>query len=119
MKPFFYVLIGFLAGVICTIGVLFVFAAFRSNSQQAQLEQIQQNVAYFEVKSKNELVKLHTGMPKDSVTMYFGTPDDYSINQIYGRSVEFVGYKINNKYVSDLNLTFEDGFLTKVDQVSL
>lgn len=119
MKPFIYILIGFVAGIICTIGALFIYATVKTNSQQEQIEQFQEKVIYFDVKSKTGFVKLHTGMPKDSVTAKFGNPDDYRINQIQGRSVEFVGYKINNKYVADLNLTFVDGYLSEVNQVSL
>ena len=119
MKPFVYILIGFVAGIICTVGALFIYVAVNAKPQHEQIEQLQEKVIYFDVKSKTGLVKLHTGMPKDSVTTKFGNPDDYSINQIRGRSVEFVGYKINNKYVADLRLTFVDGFLSEVDQVSL
>ena len=54
MKTFLHIVIGFILGVICTLGVLAIIAA-TSN----RMEQIDVPVSYFDAKTKKGKVKLH------------------------------------------------------------
>ena len=70
----------------------------------------------FEVVTKKGTVKLHLGMPRDSVIMLVGKPDYIKSHSQYGRDIiEELGYSINSDY-SDLNFTFENGKLKEFRQ---
>ena len=80
-------------------------------------------VQYIQVKGKKGNVTLHTGMPKDSVQILVGKPDEVSLNTYESSTDESWGYKINNKHgipkeyqVSDLHIDFVDGKLKNVRQ---
>ena len=70
----------------------------------------------FEVRTKKGLVKLHLGIPKDSVLFLIGEPDDYQSHSIGNTIIEEIGYKVNNERYEDLNFTFEDGKLVSFSQ---
>ena len=70
----------------------------------------------FEVRTKNGLVKLHLGIPKDSVILLIGEPDDYQSHSIGNTIIEEIGYNVNNERYEDLNFTFEDGKLQSFSQ---
>jgi len=73
-------------------------------------------IQYVEVRGKKGDVILHTGMLKDSVRILLGKPDEVDLYSI-GKTVhEKWGYKIYNKYISDLNIGFEDGKLESIRQ---
>ena len=73
-------------------------------------------VQYIEVTGRNGNVKLHTGMAKDSVQILVGKPDEVNFHSNGSISFEGWGYKLKNKYVSDLNIDFIDGKLNGVIQ---
>lgn len=80
-------------------------------------------IQYIEIKGKKGIVTLHTGMPKDSVQMLVGKPDEVRLDTYAGSTHESWGYKINNKYelskefqTSDLHVDFEDGKLKNIRQ---
>jgi len=80
-------------------------------------------VQYIEVKGKKGNVTLHTGMPKDSVKILVGKPDEVSLDEIRNIHFEKWGYKITNKHgvpteyqIPDLNIDFKDGKLNGVRQ---
>lgn len=111
MKTFLHIVIGFVLGVICTLGVLAIIAA-ATNSR----ERIDVPVSHFDAKTKKGKVHLHTGMPKDSVIMLCGEPDEFSSTTIQGHNMEHVGYQVSNSFISDLEFTFIDGVLTDCTQ---
>ena len=86
----------------------FVFSSNRSDSVERQPP--------FEVITKKGVVKLHLGMPKDSVIMIIGTPDDISSHSTYNTIIEEIKYKVKNDDIADLTFEFEDGKLTKFTQ---
>ena len=86
----------------------FVFSSNRSDSVERQPP--------FEVITKKGVVKLHLGMPKDSVIMIVGTPDDISSHSTYNTIIEEINYKVKNDDIADLTFEFEDGKLTKFTQ---
>ena len=127
----------FIGGMV--VGALLLYAiGFRTESsvrEQLRLELIEtlsDNIAnlnqeaeiqYIEVKGKKGNVTLHTGMPKDSVQILVGKPDEVSLNTYGSSTHESWGYKINNKYglpkgyqTSDLDIEFVDGKLKNVRQ---
>lgn len=72
---------------------------------------------YVEIRGKKGYVNLYIGMPKDSVKMLVGRPASVDLNTRYdGTTVENWGYKINNSYIDDLHISFENGRLKGVDQ---
>ncbi len=82
-----------------------------------KLEKLNQepDVQYIEVKGKKGNVTLHTGMPKDSVRILVGKPDEVELRS-YGNALEDWGYKIKNGYISDLEINFENGKLKSLRQ---
>ncbi len=127
----------FIGGIVA--GALFLYAiGFRTESslkeqlKQELIEAISHNVTnlnqeaeiqYVEVKGKKGHVTLHTGMPKDSVQILVGKPDEVRLNTYGSSTHESWGYKINNKHglpkeyqISDLDIDFVDGKLKNVRQ---
>ncbi len=127
----------FIGGMIA--GALLLYAiGFRSESSakedlsQELIKTLSQNlqdinkepeVQYVEVKGKKGNVTLHTGMPKDSVKLLIGKPDEVNLDEIGNIHLEKWGYKITNKHgvpkefqLPDLSIDFKDGKLTGVQQ---
>jgi hypothetical protein len=80
-------------------------------------------VQYIEVKGKKGNVTLHTGMPKDSVKILVGKPDEVNLDEIGNIHFEKWCYKMTNKHgvpreyqMPDLNIDFKDGKLNGVRQ---
>ncbi len=73
-------------------------------------------VQYIEIKGKKGRVTVHTGMPKDSVQLLVGKPDQVRMSTIGSTVYENWGYILKNQYVSDLDFRFENGLMTSVDQ---
>jgi hypothetical protein len=71
---------------------------------------------YIDVKGKKGIVTIYTGMPKDSVKLLLGKPDEVSLNEIYNTHYEKWGYKISNNNFADLYVDFENGILAGVRQ---
>lgn len=106
MKKFLIFIGGFVAGILVTVFVLYIISiGISSNSIQ-----------YIEIKGKKGNVTLYTGMPKDSVQMLVGKPDEVDLHSAGGTTFENWGYKMKNKYVSDLDIDFVDGKLEGVRQ---
>ena len=114
MKQFLIFIGGLIMGIFSTLLVLYVISIrmasnYLNNEVQAQNEV---QVQYVEVKGKKGNVTLHTGMPKDSVRILLGKTDEINLNGYF----ENWGYKLKNNYVSDLDIDFEQGKLTGVQQ---
>lgn len=100
-------------------------SSVKEKLRQQLIEAVSQNltnlnqeaeVEYIEIKGKKGNVTLYTGMPKDSVRMLVGKPDEVDLNKIAGTNYEKWGYKLKNKYISDLDIDFRDGKLDGVRQ---
>ena len=105
MKTFLHIIIGFVAGVLCTLLVLFLLAVDHQENTKVPYSS-------FNVKTNKGTVKLHTGMPRDSVYFLLGNPDSFQTTTIKGHNVEIAGFRVSNNLVPDINITFEDGVLT-------
>lgn len=73
-------------------------------------------IQYIEIRGKKGDVILHTGMPKDSVKILIGKPDEVNLYSTGSTAYEKWGYKIRNQYISDLGIDFKDSKLESVRQ---
>nr|WP_315220655.1 hypothetical protein [uncultured Flavobacterium sp.] len=120
----------FIIGMVCGASILYIISIVRNNSDEEQLRQQmietlsnrltdlhkEPEVQYIEVKGKKGNVTLHTGMPKDSVKILLGKPDEVNLDEIVNTHYEKWGYKFRNRYVADLEIDFENGKLSGVRQ---
>ena len=74
------------------------------------------NQTSFEVVTNKGTVRLHLGMPKDSVIMLIGKPDDIESHSEGKVIIEEIGYKVNSDDYPDLNFSFENGKLESFSQ---
>ncbi|GAB6012460.1 hypothetical protein [Viscerimonas tarda] len=138
MNTFFKIALGFVLGVVCTIGVLFLIANTKENQLKEEirnqlLENLKQslnesnedepnkyeprNIQSFELSTKNGIVKLHTYMPKDSVQILMGRPQSTDVNDMGILGIrETWEYKGRNRYTSEFTIEFTDGELKSVRQ---
>lgn len=137
MNTFLKISLGFVLGVVCTIGVLYIIAATQNTEENRLREEIrmkalknlnqsfgesdtgdeQRNIQSFELTTKNGIVKLHTYMPKDSVQILMGRPQSTDINDYgYGKAHETWKYKGTNRYVDEFTIEFTNGKLKSVRQ---
>jgi len=138
MNTFLKIVLGFVLGVVCTIGVLYIIAATQNTEENRLREEIrmkalknlnqslgesntkadkQRNVQLFELTTKNGTVKLHTYMPKDSVKILMGRPQSTDINDYgNGEAHERWKYKGTNKYIDEFTIEFINGELKSVRQ---
>src|ERR1039457_4551151 len=101
MNTFLKIALGFVLGVVCTFGVLYIVVK-KHNTEINQLreeiriqalknlkqsldesdtdENKQRNIQSFELTTKKGIVKLHTYMSKDSVQILMGRPQSTDIN---------------------------------------
>lgn len=112
MKTFLHILIGFVIGVIFTLGVLYIYAVMH----QEDIEAVETPSYTYNVKTNDGTVTLYTGMSRDSVCLILGEPDSFETHNIQGHIIEMSGFKTSNNSIPDLIITFEDGLLKDVSQ---
>lgn len=71
---------------------------------------------YVTVLGKNGDVTLYLGMPRDSVRLLLGKPSTQSLSASTFVTSEYWGYKINNDFIEDLTVIFENDKLIKINQ---
>lgn len=115
---------GFLAGIAVTIFAMIILAnVMGRNSYPLQdedklesvLEDVDENedIRYFDVKTKKGEARIHTGMPKDSVIMLLGKPSQFMSTEYSDEiTYEFGPYDINM-----LTIQFKDGKVSSVIQL--
>ena len=137
MNTFWKISLGFVLGIVCTIGVLYIIAATQNTEENRLREEIrmkalrnlnqsfddsntseeQRNTQSFELITKKGVIKLHTYMPKDSVKILMGRPQSTDINDYgYGEAHETWKYKGTNRYIDEFTIEFVNGKLKSVDQ---
>ena len=138
MKTFLKVSLGFVLGVVCTIGVLLVFAATQDTEENRLREEIrmkalrdlnqsfgesdteeaeQRNIQSFELNTTNGIVELRTYMPKDSVRILMGRPESTDIRTgLYDEVHETWKYKGSNRYIDEFTIEFVNSKLKSVRQ---
>ncbi len=70
----------------------------------------------FDVETKTGKVTLHLGMPKDSVILLLGEPDESEAHSIGSLIINEIGYKVKDKGYADLTFRFENGKLESFRQ---
>lgn len=139
MNTFLKIALGFVLGVICTFGALYIIATTQNTEENQLREEIriqtlknlkqlldesypdeneQRNIQSFELTTKKGIVKLHTYMPKDSVQILMGRPqstdiDDYGYK---GEIYETWKYKGTNRYIDEFTIEFINVKLKSVHQ---
>jgi hypothetical protein len=113
MKSVLIFIFGFIAGIIATL--FFAFLVSLGSNQNKQIEN-KKTIQKIEVKGKKGRVSLYVGIPKDSVELLLGKPDDVRLNSMSSDTYENWGYKLKNDYISDLEISFKNGKMTSVDQ---
>ena len=111
-------LLGFLLGAVSAL-IAFKYGFDPDKSYQEKMSEERKArtpVQYIEIKGKKGRVTVHTFMPKDSVQLLVGKPDQVRMNQYGTEVIEHWGYILKNQYVSDLDFRFENGLMTSVDQ---
>ena len=126
MKQFLIFIGGMVAGAILLYAIGFrTESSVKEQLKQDLIERLSHNlenlnqeaeVQYIEVKGKKGNVTLHTGMPKDSVKILIGKPDEVDLRSIGSIAYETWGYKLKNNYISNLDIKFEDGKLKSIRQ---
>jgi hypothetical protein len=138
MNTFLKISLGFVLGVFCTVGVLYIIGITQNteeNRLRAELrmkalkslnqsfggsdtdEDGQRNIQPFELTTKNGTVKLHTYMSKDSVKILMGRPQSTDIDDYGpGKARETWEYKGTNRYVDEFTIEFINSKLKSVSQ---
>jgi hypothetical protein len=138
MNTFLKISLGFVIGVVCTIGVLYIIAATQNTEENRLREEIrmkalknlnqslgesetdedeQKNIQSFELTTKKGIVKLHTYLSKDSVQILMGRPQSTNINDYgYGEARETWKYRGTNTYIDEFTIEFINGKLKSVSQ---
>ncbi|MBW7844518.1 MAG: hypothetical protein H3C45_02505 [Bacteroidia bacterium] len=139
MNTFLKISLGFVLGVVCTIGVFYIIAATQDTEENRLREEIrikalkklnqsfsdsgtneaeQINIQSFELTTEKGIVKLHTYMPKDSVQILMGRPQSTDINDYgyKGEVHETWRYKGTNRYIDEFTIEFKNGKLKSVSQ---
>ena len=137
MNTFLKIALGFVLGVVCTVGVLYIIGTSQNTEEDQLREEIRtqalknlrksideidtdensgKNIQSFELTTKKGIVKLHTYMSKDSVQALMGRPRSTDIND-YGSDVrETWKYKGSNSYIDEFTIEFTNGELKSVNQ---
>lgn len=103
-------------GTLLVFGCLILLYLFTTYSAMGGEEPNQENNHPFEIITKHGTVTLHLGMPKDSVIMLVGKPDNIQSHSDYDNDIiEELEYKIKSQDF-DLSFTFENGKLRDFNQ---
>lgn len=94
---------------ICFLILVFAVFWFSSGSSEPKAQP-------FEVETKTGKVTLHLGMPKDSVILLLGEPDESEAHSIGSLIINEIGYKVKDKSYADLSFRFENGKLESFRQ---
>jgi len=139
MNTFLKIALGFVLGVVCTVGVLYIISKSQNTEENQLREELRTlalknlkqnldrkntdesneiNIQSFELTTKKGIVKLHTYMPKDSVQVLMGRPRSTDVvNNEYNDEVrETWKYKGSNDYLDEFTIEFINGELNSVRQ---
>ena len=113
---------GFLVGVAVTFLVLLILGIGSGRSAynlktidyESMYDDIDDNneIRYFDVKSKNGEARIHTGMPRDSVIMLLGKPSRFTSTDF----TDEISYDYGPFGTNNLTIEFEDGKVSSVIQ---
>lgn len=112
----------FFLGFGCAIGCIFLMSlllSFCTNNTSDNSKQT--NYQYTEIKTPDGYVTLHSDMPKDSVKIVLGKPDQTLMREIYRDNYEeeweyFFKKGSLYEHMPSLTLEFENGKLKKIKE---
>lgn len=139
MNTFMKIALGFVLGVVCTFGTVYVLDKTQKTEEEELRDEIriqalknlkesmgelsidengQRNNESFELTTKKGLVNLHTYMSKDSVKILMGRPESTSIDDsgYNGMVTETWKYKGTNTVFDEFTILFTNGKLKSVSQ---
>ena len=136
MNTFSKIVLGFILGVVCTVGVLYINGKSQNNKKNQSRKEVstqeekdlnqtidgyeaaEKNIHSFELTTKKGVVNLHTYMPKDSVKALLGRPNSTDIdnNEFMDEVRETWNYRGSNNYVDEFTIEFVNGKLKSVRQ---
>jgi hypothetical protein len=139
MNTFMKIALGFVLGVVCTFGTVYVLSKTQKTEEEELRDEIriqalknlkesmgefaidengQRNNESFELTTKKGIVTLHTYMSKDSVKILMGRPESTSIDDsgYNGMVTETWKYKGTNTVFDEFTILFTNGKLKSVSQ---
>lgn len=139
MNTFMKIALGFVLGVVCTFGTVYVLSKTQKTEEEELRDEIriqalknlkesmgefaideneQRNNESFELTTKKGIVNLHTYMSKDSVKILMGRPESTSIDDsgYNGMVTETWKYKGSNTVFDEFTILFTNGKLKSVSQ---
>jgi len=139
MNTFLKIALGFILGVVCTVGILYIISKSQNTEENQLREELRTlalknlkqkldgkntdeseeiNIQSFELTTKKGIVKLHTYIPKDSVQILMGRPQSTDIdnNEYIDEVRETWKYKGSNDYIDEFTIEFINGELNSVRQ---
>lgn len=139
MNTFMKIALGFVLGVVCTFGTVYVISKTQKTEEEELRDEIriqalknlkesmgefnidengQRNSESFELTTKKGIVTLHTNMSKDSVKILMGRPESTSIDDsgYNGMVTETWKYKGTNTVFDEFTILFTNGKLKSVSQ---
>lgn len=139
MNTFMKIALGFVLGVVCTFGTVYVLSKTQKTEEEELRDEIriqalknlkesmgefandeneQRNNESFELTTKKGIVNLHTYMSKDSVKILMGRPESTSIDDsgYNGMVTETWKYKGSNTVFDEFTILFNNGKLKSVSQ---
>lgn len=139
MNTFMKIALGFVLGVVCTFGTVYVLDKTQKTEEEELRDEIriqalknlkesmgelsidengQRNNESFELTTKKGIVTLHTYMSKDSVKILMGRPESTSIDDsgYNGMVTETWKYKGTNTVFDEFTILFTNGKLKSVSQ---
>ena len=139
MNTFMKIALGFVLGVVCTFGTVYVLDKTQKTEEEELRDEIriqalknlkesmgefavdengQRNNESFELTTKKGIVTLHTYMSKDSVKILMGRPESTSIDDsgYNGMVTETWKYKGTNTVFDEFTILFANGKLKSVSQ---
>lgn len=109
MKKYFFIGLG------CATGLVFVFVILFTIFYYSGFNARERGMQYFDVSTPKGTYKLHLKMPKDSVLMIMGEPDDKRMSTIIDDIEDTYYYKSEKSRT--LILKFTNGILEDVSDI--
>lgn len=102
-------------GLGCATGIVLIFVVIFFLFFYSGFDKIENRVQYFDVTTKDGIYQLHLNMPKDSVIMILGEPDDKRISTRLDDIEDIYYYKKEKSRT--LILRFTNGILKDVSDI--
>lgn len=108
---------GFILGFIVSIFLMVFYFSFSGPLDSViddldEIESVNKEIRYFQVRSKKGKATIHTGMSKDSVILLLGQPTEFTSTDY----TDNITYRYGNYDINSLRIEFEKGKVSSVTQ---